>query len=107
MAPSGCHEACCSLTRGGPATGRVPDPALVGRVVYKGCESQGAMSAQVAIVCDHCGDIGAVGSGPQELRADLNGWTWRNGLDICPLCRLVNRGRPRDDDGDDDADDDA
>lgn len=52
------------------------------------------MSAQVAIVCDHCGDIGAVGSGPQELRAELNGWTWRNGLDFCPLCRLVQRGRP-------------
>ncbi len=43
----------------------------------------------MSIVCDRCGDIGAVGAAPQELRAGLTGWLWRNGLDICPLCRLV------------------
>ncbi|NED99279.1 hypothetical protein [Phytoactinopolyspora halotolerans] len=47
------------------------------------------MSAQVAIVCDRCGDIGAVGATAPELRDGLNGWSWRNGLDTCPLCRLV------------------
>jgi hypothetical protein len=55
------------------------------------------MSAQVAIICDHCGDIGAVGAAPPELRATLSGWTWRNGLDICPLCRLVVKDRRRED----------
>ncbi|NED95891.1 hypothetical protein G1H11_11270 [Phytoactinopolyspora alkaliphila] len=54
------------------------------------------MSAQVAIVCDRCGDIGGVGAAAQELRASLTGWSWRNGLDTCPLCRLVtHRGEER------------
>lgn len=55
------------------------------------------MSAQVAIVCDRCGDIGAVGAAASELRPGLTGWTWRNGLDTCPLCRLVTDYRQSED----------
>ncbi|AYY11836.1 hypothetical protein EF847_02980 [Actinobacteria bacterium YIM 96077] len=53
------------------------------------------MSAQVAIICDYCGDIGDFGTAAQDLRARMNGWTWRNGLDICPLCKVVETIRER------------
>lgn len=53
------------------------------------------MSAQVAIVCDHCGDLGTVGSTPHHARATLSGWTRRHGLDLCPLCRIIAENRAR------------
>jgi hypothetical protein len=53
------------------------------------------MSALVVIVCDSCGDQGTVGSTPQEARAALDSWTRRRGLDLCPLCRLLNDSRER------------
>jgi len=53
------------------------------------------MSAQVAIVCDHCGDLGNVGSTPQDARAVLTGWRRRHGMDLCPLCRFIADSRAR------------
>lgn len=53
------------------------------------------MSAQVVIVCDVCGDHGSVGSSPQDARAELKAWTRRQGLDLCPLCRLVSEAQQR------------
>lgn len=48
------------------------------------------VTALVAIACDRCGDVGwPVGSTPQLTRAALPGWSRRNGLDECPLCRIV------------------
>lgn len=53
------------------------------------------MSAQAAIVCDHCGDLGTVGSTPHDARAVLSGWTRRHGMDLCPLCRFIADSRAR------------
>lgn len=50
-----------------------------------------AVTALVAIVCDQCGDVGMpVGATPHEARAELPGWSRRNGLDICPMCRIIS-----------------
>lgn len=53
------------------------------------------MSAHVVIVCDVCGDHGSVGRTPQEARDELTSWSRRNGLDLCPLCRLVSEAHER------------
>ncbi len=53
------------------------------------------MSALVVIVCDVCGDRGGVGSTPQEARAELRSWVRRQGVDLCPLCRLVAESHER------------
>lgn len=53
------------------------------------------MSAQVVIVCDLCGDHGSVGTTPQQARDALDSWTRKNGLDLCPLCRLLTESRAR------------
>ena len=53
------------------------------------------MSAQIAIVCDHCGDIGPIGPTPQEARAELRGWVRKHGLDMCPLCHFILDSRVR------------
>ncbi|PSL05200.1 hypothetical protein CLV30_10465 [Haloactinopolyspora alba] len=53
------------------------------------------MSAQVAIVCDQCGDLGNVGSTPHDARTVLNGWSRRHGMDLCPLCRMIAESRTR------------
>jgi len=53
------------------------------------------MSALVVIVCDLCGDHGSVGKTPQEARDELDSWTRKNGLDLCPLCRLLTESRSR------------
>lgn len=53
------------------------------------------MSARVAIVCDQCGDVGTVGSTPNDARAVLAGWTRRHGMDLCTLCRFIADSRTR------------
>lgn len=53
------------------------------------------MSAQVAIVCDQCGDLGTVASTPQHARGILNGWSRSHGMDLCPLCRFIADSRTR------------
>jgi hypothetical protein len=53
------------------------------------------MSALVVIVCDMCGDHGAIGQTPQEARAELRLWVRRQGMDLCPLCRLVTESQDR------------
>lgn len=53
------------------------------------------MTAQVAIVCDKCGDIGTVGPTPQEAREALPDWVRRRGEDFCPVCRAVDDARHR------------
>lgn len=53
------------------------------------------MSALVVIVCDVCGDRGGVGSTPQEARAGLRSWVRRQGMDLCPLCRLLSESEER------------
>lgn len=55
----------------------------------------GTMSAQVAIVCDECGDLGNVGSTPHDARAILDSWARRHGMDLCPLCRFIAESRVR------------
>lgn len=50
------------------------------------------MSALVAIVCDSCGDVGTVGATPSDARAELPSWGRRQGMDLCPLCRLISEG---------------
>ena len=51
------------------------------------------MTAQVAIVCDRCGDIGTVGPTPQDARAALPDWVRRHGEDLCPVCRAIDDAR--------------
>ena len=53
------------------------------------------MSALVVIVCDVCGDHGGIGPTPQEARAELRSWVRRQGVDMCPLCRLVDDANER------------
>ncbi|WP_157552467.1 hypothetical protein [Jiangella gansuensis] len=53
------------------------------------------MSAQVAIVCDQCGDLGTVGSTPERARSVLSGWSRWHGQDLCPLCRFIAQNRAR------------
>lgn len=53
------------------------------------------MSALVVIVCDQCGDTGAIGQTPQEARASLSAWSRQHGLDLCPLCRLLAESEER------------
>lgn len=53
------------------------------------------MTAQVAIVCDRCGDIGTVGPTPQEARDALPDWIRRRGADLCPVCRAIDDARGR------------
>ncbi|HSJ60963.1 MAG TPA: hypothetical protein VK895_07005 [Jiangellaceae bacterium] len=53
------------------------------------------MSALVVIVCDMCRDRGAVGSTPQQARAELRSWARRQGMDLCPLCRLLVESQDR------------
>lgn len=53
------------------------------------------MSALVVIVCDQCGDTGTVGHTPQEARGGLSAWSRHQGLDLCPLCRLLTELQER------------
>lgn len=53
------------------------------------------MSALVAIVCDSCGDIGTTGVTPSDARTELPAWGRRQGMDLCPLCRLLSDGLDR------------
>src|SRR5699024_4500863 len=53
------------------------------------------MTAQVAIVCDRCGDIGTVGPTPQEARDALPHWIRRRGQDLCPVCRAIDEAMRR------------
>jgi hypothetical protein len=53
------------------------------------------LSALVVIVCDMCGDRGGVGNTPQQARADLRSWARRQGMDLCPLCRLLVESQDR------------
>lgn len=53
------------------------------------------MSALVVIVCDQCGDHGNVGHTPHEARSELEAWTRRHGLDLCPLCSLLIASQER------------
>lgn len=53
------------------------------------------MSSLVVIVCDMCGDRGGVGQTPQEARGGLRSWVRRQGMDLCPLCRLLVESQDR------------